>query len=114
MGSEYLKRNPHLKEITFYDDAKLYGDFVIKVKYDEFASPSEFFRFVVRAYVENDTKFFDWVEKVKYQKNVAKIRIKRTRQSVEDGKELMKDYGLSHDEIENIFDVLENFDDKNE
>lgn len=112
MSAEYLKRNPNIKEIAFYDDSKLFADFLIKLRYDEFPNASKFFRSVIRSYVDGDKLFFDWVQNKKKENKVFKRRIKSARNIFEDGNDISNEFGLKSEEIENIFDLIEDFEDK--
>ncbi len=42
---------------------------------------------------------------------IPKSRLKAKIELINEGKELEKDFALNQDEIENIFDILENFED---
>jgi hypothetical protein len=90
---------------------KTQADFIIRLKNDDFVTQAEFFREVIYAYLNNDPILLDFIDSVKIQKSkLNKKRNSKNRKLIQDGELIIKDFGLDKDEIENIFDILEQND----
>ena len=88
------------KKIVFGDTDKRHADLRIRLHVDELKQ-GDFFRAVVTAYIEQDEDFLKFLEKYKDQ---AGIRKKILNKSYAKAKETKKNFSLSDEEIENIFD----------
>tara|TARA_B100000900_G_scaffold375439_1_gene357447 strand:- start:331 stop:657 length:327 start_codon:yes stop_codon:yes gene_type:complete len=95
------------KKVVFDSSGKKHAEFKIKLQYDGFGQ-GEFFREVVAAYLSEEPKFMDFVHKLKERIEVQDKRqrdvVKKERTSAENNK---KDFALTKDEVESIFDLLE-------
>ena len=57
---------------------------------------------------DEDPLFLDFIDSIKIKRSARNKKInKRNRQLLKEGEELLKDFSLNPDEIENIFDILE-------
>tara|TARA_R100001129_G_scaffold180024_1_gene157578 strand:- start:1058 stop:1399 length:342 start_codon:yes stop_codon:yes gene_type:complete len=100
------------KKIVFYDSDKRYADLKIRLEHDKL-SQAKFFRGILTGYLSQDPDILNFVDKLKASKRnnkTSKKRNKEIRELVNDGNETLEKVLLNEDEIENIFDILENED----
>jgi len=95
------------KKFMFYDTEKNQIDLRIRLQYDGM-NQSNFFRAMIAGYLAKDLHIMNYISeyKEKYVIHNKKKR-KKTKELLEKGKELEKDFALNPDDIENIFDILE-------
>lgn len=95
------------KNVVFADDDQIYAKFLIKLKYDGITRNS-FFRELVRAYLDEEENIYKFIQK---HKDKHKSQSNRLRKIIQKEKNLEKEIGgkfsLSDEEIEDIFDILE-------
>ena len=97
-----------LKRIALHFPEKTQIDFLIRLRYDDFKGQTDFFREVIYAYLNNDPHILDFVESIKAKKSIQnKKRNKQNRKLINDGQQILKEFALDKEEIENIFDILE-------
>ncbi len=101
---EYGKKE---KKIVFYDTEKRHAELKIRLHYDGLTQ-FDFFKAIVSGYGENDDTFMEYLKKIKekYSKH-GKARKKASEKMYEKGVENKNKFALSKEEIENIFDILE-------
>ena len=76
--------------------------------YDGFRTQSEFFRACVIAYVEKNEKFMEFLDFYKEDEKIqSKANIKKSRRLRQEGQDLMKRLGITEEDVENIFDLIE-------
>ena len=100
------------KKIVFYDSDKRYADLKIRLEHDKL-SQAKFFRGILTGYLSQDPDILNFVDKLKASKRndkASKKRNKEIRELVNDGNKTLEKILLNEDEIENIFDILENED----
>ncbi len=100
------------KKIVFYDSDKRYADLKIRLEHDKL-SQAKFFRGILTGYLSQDPDILNFVDKLKASKRndkTSKKRNKEIRELVNDGNKTLEKILLNEDEIENIFDILENED----
>ena len=95
------------KRIVFYDTPRNHIDLKIRLKYDDIKF-SDFFRFIIKAYLSRDERIVSLVEE---QKDLIGKQSKTKRQESErlhrKASEEKSRYGLNEEEIESIFDLIE-------
>jgi len=97
-----------LIKATVFLDPKLHEDLKIRIYYDGFKSQSEFIRACVVSYLSGDTKFMEFLDAYRQNEKLqSKAQIRKSAALRRSGEELIEKMGLSDDEIENIFDLLE-------
>ena len=99
-----------LTKLSFRMPTTRAAQFVAKLRYDQ-TNGAKFLRTVVDAYLDDHDEFMKWWFEYKNTLNYPKIRLKGRIKLIKEGKELEKDFALNKDEIENIFDILENIED---
>ena len=94
--------------LSFGLHSKLHEDLKIRLYYDQIKTQSEFFRYCVESYLEQDPLFMAFLDDYKINKKVqSKKRVTKSRQLRASGEKLLHDLALTEEEIENIFDILE-------
>ena len=100
------------KKVVFYDSDKRYADLKIRLEQDGLTQ-AKFFRGILTGYLSQDADILNYIDKLKNTKNKKasdKKRDKETRQLINVGNEKLNKLLLDEEEIENIFDILENED----
>ena len=94
--------------LSFSLDSKLHEDLKIRLYYDQIKTQSEFFRYCVESYLNQDSLFMAFLEDYKINKKVqSKAKVTKSRQLREKGAKMLHDLALTDEDIENIFDILE-------
>ena len=95
------------KKIMFYDTDKRHADLKIRLQHDSLTQ-SAFFRTVITGYLNNDPRILEYIEDYK-ENNIIQSKTERNKTSklIKAGKEMETTHGLKEDEIENIFDMIE-------
>ena len=94
--------------LSFSLDSKLHENLKIRLFYDEIKTQSEFFRYCVESYLSQDKLFMEFLDDYKMNKKVqSKKRVTKSRKLREDGEKMLQDLALTEEDIENIFDILE-------
>jgi len=97
-----------LAKITFFLDPRLHEDLRIRMHYDGFKTQSEFFRACVISYLEKNAKFMDFIDLYKEDEKLqSKANIKKSIKLRKQGEGLMKKLGMTEEDLENIFDLIE-------
>mgnify|MGYP005811340897 FL=1 len=95
------------KQVCFEDFDKKHADLKIRLHYDGLRQ-NEFFRLVMRKYIDKDENMMKIIDKYKDQKgNQSITNRKKSKQLVEKGRVLEKQFALNSTEVESIFDLLE-------
>ena len=95
------------KQVCFEDFDKNHADLKIRLHYDGLYQ-NEFFRLMMKKYINKDVNMMKIVDEYKEQKqNQSKLSRKKSRQLVEKGRDLKKQFALEPSDVENIFDILE-------
>jgi len=99
---------PENSILSFSLNSKLHENLKIRLYYDQIKTQSEFFRYCVESYLEQDPLFMAFLDDYKINKKVqSKKRANKSRKLRNTGEQLMKELALTEEEIENIFDILE-------
>jgi len=95
------------KVVQFKETDKRHADLRIRLHYDGFYQ-GEFFRDIITGYLSGDENLIAYVEKVKEEKKkYNKGKLKKGKSLRKKGKEVEKQFALKDDEIESIFDIIE-------
>jgi len=94
--------------LSFYLDSKLHENLRIRLHYDQIRNQSQFFRMCAESYLAQDDLFMSFFDAYKVNQNVqSRTRTQKSRKLREKGSKLMEHLALTADEVENIFDILE-------
>jgi len=94
------------KRIIFYELPTQHARFLIQLHYDELKQ-REFFRQILKGYIEGDSDIYNFIEKYKKDKKVSKRNIKIAKREKQTGNEVKNQFALDDSEMEDIFDILE-------
>jgi len=96
------------KKIMFYDSPERHARLKIRCQHDGI-NQSQFLRMVVTGYIEGDNNIVEFVHMCKEKYGLqGKNRRSKSLKLQHAGQKLTQDMALKSDEIENIFDILEN------
>ena len=94
--------------LSFSLNSKLHENLKIRLYYDEIKSQSAFFRYCVESYLSQDPLFMEFLDDYKINKKVqSKKRASKSKKLRTQGKNLLKDLALTDEDVEIIFDILE-------
>ena len=94
--------------LSFFVNSKSHENLKIRLYYDDIKTQTEFFRVCIESYLNQDKLFMEFLDDYKINKKVqAKHKVNKSRKLRGKGGQMLKDLALSDDEIENIFDILE-------
>lgn len=95
------------KKFMFYDTSKRQADLRIRLDYDGM-NQSQFFRAMITGYLERDESLLEFLDRYK---EINQIQGQKKRGGnkllTKAGRQVEKEFALSENEIENIFDILE-------
>ena len=94
------------KRVVFQDTDKRHAELKIRLHYDGLTS-SDFFRGMITGYLKKDDLIMKFVEKLKENKKIPKIRRKAVIKMDDKSKDTVKKFALAPDDIESIFDLIE-------
>jgi hypothetical protein len=95
------------KKIVFYDSEKNHAELKIRLHYDGLTQ-SAFFREVVAGYVSQDENIVKFIQEVKERSDTqSKKKMKKISKMNKAKKQTVQKFALDENEIENIFDILE-------
>ena len=96
----------------FADSDKRHAELLVKLRRDGL-SRADFFREIISGYINNNEDLVSFITKVKREKGrVGKKKIDKVYQSIKDGDELMQKLGLTDDDIDFVFDLIERGEDE--
>ena len=82
------------KRIIFKDTEKRHADLKIRLQHDDLTQ-TDFFRSVLTGYIDKDSRIVDYLYEWREKKLIS------------DGRNLERKFGISNEELDNIFDLLE-------
>jgi|TARA_Y100000034_G_scaffold120071_1_gene162521 hypothetical protein len=94
--------------VSFFLHPRIHEELKIRLYYEGFATQSEFFRACTLSLLEKNEKFMEFLDH--YRENeglMSKAKLRRSKKLREDGKDLMKELGITKEDVENIFDLIE-------
>ena len=95
------------KKFMFYDTEKRQADLRIRLRYDGMTQ-SHFFRAMITGYLEKDLDLMIYLDRHKDIYQVQGINKRdSSKQMLKEGEKTKKRFGLDENDIEDIFDILE-------
>ena len=80
----------------------------LRLKYDNLTQ-TDFFRCILNMYIENNPEMMDLVSKIKLDlSKMGRRKIKKARQDLATGQDLLVDLGITASDKQDIFDLIEN------
>ena len=97
-----------LTTVSFFLHPRLHEEMKIRLYYEGFATQSEFFRACVLSLLEKNEKFMEFLDYYREDEGLlSKAKLKKSKKLRGDGKDLMKKLGITKEDLENIFDLIE-------
>ena len=94
--------------LSFFVNSKSHENLKIRLYYDDIKTQTEFFRVCVESYLNQDKLFMEFLDDYKINKKVqSKKRVNGSRKLRAEGEKMLRDLALTPEEVENIFDILE-------
>lgn len=105
---EYGWLNRRVYPTLYYDSTdSVYVKFIMQLEYEKLTK-TEFFRAIVNGFIDGDKNITSFIEEYKENKQLdskrSRAMIAKERQKIE---EVDKKFGLTPEDIENIFDLIE-------
>jgi hypothetical protein len=106
-----MKDKPSKKKVIFDDTDVRHARLKIRLEYDGL-SQAEFFRSLITGYLENDKSVMDYITRYKItrykndNKKLSKRNLKYQAKDTETADDLLGQFGIGDEELENIFDVI--------
>jgi hypothetical protein len=95
------------KKVLFEEDDEQHARMIIRLRYDKLTQ-GNFFRGLVKLYVDNDLDMARVIEKVKIERStMGKRKRAKSVKEIEQGGNMMEDLGLSNNEKNFIYDLIE-------
>lgn len=95
------------KRVVFGESGKKLADFKIRLQYDGLKQ-GQFFNEIISAYLEEDPEFMVFITSLKDRlAEQSKHRRRIAKKERESARQIKKDFALTDDEVESIFDLLE-------
>ncbi len=95
------------KKVVFYEREHNSAELKIRLRYD-MLTQGDFFRFIIQAYLTQDPRMLDLISDMKMVKSsMGTEKIKDTKREIKLGKNLKANLGLTPEDKENIYDILE-------
>ena len=91
------------KRIVFTENDHRHAQLVLKLKYLRLTQ-SAFFRHVITGLLEDDPRIVDYVNDIAFKSKEKRAKSEKLQKA---GVQKMRDFGLSEDDVENIFDLIE-------
>ena len=95
------------KRIIYYEIPKKHADLKIRWQYDGLKQ-TEFFRMLTTYYLDQDERILDIIHEYKKNNTIQnETKRKKTKKMYEKRKQVESKFALKKDEVESIFDILE-------
>ncbi len=91
------------KRIVFTENDHRHAQLVLKLKYLRI-SQAAFFRHLITGMLNDDERIVEYVNEISAS---SKVRKSKTQKLQKIGTQKIRDFGLSEDDLENIFDLIE-------
>ena len=101
-----MKDKPNKKKVIFDDTDVRHARLKVRLEYDGL-SQAEFFRSLITGYLENDKSVMEYITRYKENnKKLSKRNLKYQTKDIEIADDLLGQFGIGDEELENIFDVI--------
>lgn len=94
------------KQVFFLESDHQHAKLIVRLHYDGIYQ-GDFFRGLINEYVENNELMIELVDVIKKKLEISRTKRKYTKRQHELAKDTEKKFALKKEEIEDIFDVLE-------
>jgi hypothetical protein len=100
-----LTRKGNGRSLTFTLPERMYMDLLIKIRHENLGW-KRFFSFIIQGFIDDDPRITEYLDE-RMKKIRAKYRTKALQKERIATAETKKKFNLDEDEIENIYDILE-------
>ena len=95
-----------VKKVVFDDTDTRHAQLKVRLEYDGL-SQAEFFRSFITGYLDKDKSVMEYIKKYKERyKKMSKRNLKYQTKDTEAADDLLGQFGIKDEELENIFDVI--------
>ena len=102
-----MDKKDKTKRIVFESSTHKHAQLKVRLEYDSLTQ-AEFFRSLIEGYLNKDTRILKFVEEYKASKGKdSKRNNKYRKKDNEKADDLLQKFGIKDDELENIFDLIE-------
>lgn len=101
--SDEFEYGKNIKAIVFEDNDHRHAQLIIKLKHDGFRQ-AQFFRQIITSYINDDELFLAYIDSIKQHNAKRKAKTQKLR---EQGKAKMSELGLTENDVEDLFDLIQ-------
>ena len=102
-----MDKKDKTKRIVFESTTNKHAQLKVRLQYDSMTQ-AEFFRCLIQGYLEKDERLLEYLQDYRISKGHDSKRNARYRKKdTEKAEDLLKKFGIKDDELENIFDLIE-------
>lgn len=99
--------NKEKKKICFSSIHKTHVELKLRLNYDRIKI-KDFFNEIINGYLEENEHIMKYIDHIQEKNNLlSKIKKKKREKIRQNKSEVIKQFGLNQEDIENIFDILE-------
>lgn len=91
------------KRIVFTENDHRHAQLVLKLKYLRLTQAA-FFRHVISGLIEDDPRILEFTNDISFKSKDKRLKSEKLQKI---GAQKMRDFGLSEDDVEDIFDLIE-------
>ena len=96
-----------IKKILFSVGERQKADFKLQLQYDGLTQ-AKFFRAIMSGYINKDSDLMTYINKFKKDNGIQNdVQRKKVTKNIKEATETKTKFALGDDEVENIFDILE-------
>lgn len=107
-GTNYnMSTKDKKKRIVLESSENIHAQLKVRLEYDSLTQ-AEFFRCLIRGYLAKDARILDYIEAYQMEKGKnSKRNATYRKKDLEKSDDLLKKFGIADEELENIFDLIE-------
>ena len=102
-----MDKKDKTKRIVFESSTHKHAQLKVRLQYDSMTQ-AEFIRCLLQGYLAKDERLLEYLEDYRMSKGKdSKRNAKYRKKDLEKADDLLKKFGIKDDELENIFDLIE-------
>ena len=91
------------KRIVFTENDHRHAQLILKLKYMRITQAA-FFRHIITGLIEDDPRILEYTNGISFKSKAKKAKSQKDQNF---GRQKIRDFGLSEEDVENIFDLIE-------
>jgi len=103
---DYFSKYENHKKIIFHELPNQHAKLLVQLFYDGLKQ-GEFFRAIMEGYIGGDENIFAFIQNYKLQQGKSKTSVRKIKKEKINSSNIEQHFGLAKEEIEDIFDILE-------